>query len=62
MADVVAPYTTLTPLGEQQLRGDCPFCQSTMLRVRPAHGAFHCFGCGARDDARMFVAKIGRRP
>ncbi|WP_413803992.1 CHC2 zinc finger domain-containing protein [Streptomyces iranensis] len=55
-------YTALSPLGEQQLRGDCPFCRSPYLRIRPGHGTYHCFGCGAGGDARMFAAKVGHRP
>ncbi|WP_103349906.1 CHC2 zinc finger domain-containing protein [Amycolatopsis sp. CA-128772] len=62
IADLVAAYTPLSPLGKQQLRGNCPFCRSPMFRVRPRHNTFHCFSCGAGGDARMFAAKIGHQP
>lgn len=62
IADLVAQYTPLSPLGEQQLCGDCPFCRSTAFRVRPRHNTFHCFSCGTGGDARTFAAKIGHRP
>ncbi|MEV6872243.1 CHC2 zinc finger domain-containing protein [Amycolatopsis sp. NPDC051128] len=61
IAELVGRYVQLSPLGEQQLRGDCPLCRSRMFRVRPSHGTFHCFGCGVGGDARMFAAEVGHR-
>ncbi|EME59263.1 CHC2 zinc finger domain-containing protein [Amycolatopsis decaplanina] len=55
---VVAPHVELSPLGDSQLQGSCPFCGSRAFRVRPAYGTFHCFGCGDGGDAQMFAAKI----
>jgi hypothetical protein len=36
IAELIGQYTTLSPLGEQQLRGDSPFCRSRTFRVRAA--------------------------
>ncbi|NKQ59380.1 hypothetical protein HFP15_41765 [Amycolatopsis sp. K13G38] len=62
IAELVGQYVQLSPLGEQQLRGDCPFCRSTAFRIRPRHNTFHCYGCGIGGDARMFATKIDHRP
>uniref|UniRef100_UPI003F49B125 CHC2 zinc finger domain-containing protein n=1 Tax=Amycolatopsis sp. CA-293810 TaxID=3239926 RepID=UPI003F49B125 len=59
IVEVVSPHVKLSPLGDSQLQGACPFCGSRAFRVRPTHGTFHCFGCGAGGDARMFAAQIG---
>jgi hypothetical protein len=59
---LVEQYVRLTPLGDHQLRGDCPFCRSRMFRVRPVHNTFHCFACGEGCDPRAFAAKVGHRP
>ncbi|HEY0694329.1 MAG TPA: CHC2 zinc finger domain-containing protein [Kribbella sp.] len=37
-------------------------CRSPRRRIRPSHNTFHCFGCGAGGDARMFAAAVGHRP
>ena len=51
----------LHPLSDHDLRGACPFCESTAFRVRPAFGTFHCFGCGEGGDAWSFTTKIDDR-
>ncbi|WP_414639982.1 CHC2 zinc finger domain-containing protein [Amycolatopsis sp.] len=50
------------PHAGDRLRGDCPFCGSAApaFIVRPAHGTFHCLGCGAGGDAARFAAEFGR--
>lgn len=58
---LVEQYVRLSPIGERQLRGDCPFCRSRMFRVRPDHGTFHCFACGEGGNARTFAEKVGGR-
>lgn len=60
IAALVAQFTELCPSGTDQLRGTCPFCQSTAFLVRPGHGTFHCLRCGEGGDARTFAAKIRR--
>nr|WP_192747044.1 CHC2 zinc finger domain-containing protein [Amycolatopsis roodepoortensis] len=60
IVEAVSPHVELSPLGDTQLQGACPFCGSRAFRVRPAYGTFHCFGCGAGGDAPMFEDKIGR--
>lgn len=61
IVELVGQYVRLSPLGERQLRGDCPFCRSQMFRVRPDHGTFHCFACGEGGNVRSFAAKVGHR-
>lgn len=58
IVEIVGRYTTLQPFGETQLRGDCPFCRSSALRVWPTFGTFHCFCCGDGGDAAAFAVKI----
>jgi DNA primase len=55
---LVGRYTVLQPLGEHQLRGQCPFCGTAGLRVRPNYGTFHCWSCGHGGDANVFTAHI----
>ncbi|MET9260474.1 CHC2 zinc finger domain-containing protein [Amycolatopsis sp. NPDC004079] len=59
---LVEQYVRLSPIGERQLRGDCPFCGSRMFRVRPDHNTFHCFACGEGGGVRRFAEKVGYRP
>jgi DNA primase len=48
----------LQPLGEHQLRGQCPFCGTAGLRARPHYGTLHCWSCGHGGDANVFTAYI----
>ena len=61
IVELVSRYTVLRPLGETQLQGSCPFCDSTAFRVRPTFGTFHCSRCGEGGDATMFTARIEDR-
>ncbi|MCK2245207.1 CHC2 zinc finger domain-containing protein [Crossiella sp. S99.2] len=60
IADLIEQHTTLRPTVHGQLQGDCPFCNSTAFVVRPAHGTYHCFGCGDGGDSRAFATKVQR--
>ncbi len=59
---VVGRHVALAPHAGDRLRGDCPFCGSPApaFIVRPAHGTFHCLGCGVGGDAARFAAAIDR--
>ncbi|TKG57562.1 CHC2 zinc finger domain-containing protein [Prauserella endophytica] len=55
---VVARHVVLREHAPGQWSGRCPFCSSTTFRVRPAHGTYHCFGCGEGGTAPTFTARI----
>src|SRR3954465_10410439 len=58
--DVVREHVTLAPAGIGSLKGLCPFHdeKSASFNVRPAVGAWHCFGCGEGGDVISFVQKV----
>ncbi|GAB3060175.1 DNA primase [Intrasporangium mesophilum] len=58
--DVVREYVTLRPAGPGSLKGLCPFHdeKTPSFNVRPAVGAWHCFGCQEGGDVISFVQKI----
>lgn len=58
--DVVREHVTLRPAGPGSLKGLCPFHdeKTPSFNVRPAVGAWHCFGCGEGGDVISFVQKI----
>jgi len=58
--DVVREHVTLRPAGTGSLKGLCPFHdeKTPSFTVRPAVGAWHCFGCGEGGDILAFVMAI----
>ena len=56
----IGEYVALRRAGAGSLKGLCPFHdeKTPSFNVRPAHGTFHCFGCGEGGDAIAFVMKI----
>ncbi|MGB5952871.1 MAG: DNA primase [Ornithinimicrobium sp.] len=58
--DVVREHVTLRPAGTGSLKGLCPFHdeKTPSFTVRPAAGAWHCFGCGEGGDILAFVMAI----
>ncbi|KNX37422.1 DNA primase [Luteipulveratus halotolerans] len=60
LEDVVREHVTLRPAGAGSLKGLCPFHdeKTPSFNIRPAVGAFHCFGCGEGGDVIEFVMKV----
>ncbi|NMM34315.1 MAG: DNA primase [Phycicoccus sp.] len=60
IADVVREHVTLRSAGPGSLKGLCPFHdeKSPSFNVRPATGAWHCFGCGEGGDVISFVQRV----
>jgi len=58
--DVIREHVTLRPAGSGSLKGLCPFHdeKTPSFTVRPAAGAWHCFGCGEGGDVLAFVMAI----
>ena len=58
--DVVREHVTLRPAGPGSLKGLCPFHdeKTPSFNIRPAVGAWHCFGCGEGGDVISFVQKV----
>ncbi|MGB7449267.1 MAG: DNA primase, partial [Ornithinimicrobium sp.] len=58
--DVVREHVTLRPAGTGSLKGLCPFHdeKTPSFTVRPAAGAWHCFGGGEGGDILAFVMAI----
>ncbi len=58
--DVVGEYVALRPAGGGSLKGLCPFHdeKSPSFNVRPAHGYYHCFGCGEGGDSIKFIQEV----
>ncbi|MDV3222829.1 MAG: DNA primase [Intrasporangium sp.] len=58
--DVVREHVTLRPAGPGSLKGLCPFHdeKTPSFNIRPAVGAWHCFGCDEGGDVISFVQKI----
>ncbi|GAA1237387.1 DNA primase [Oryzihumus leptocrescens] len=58
--DVVREHVTLRSAGPGSLKGLCPFHdeKSPSFNIRPAVGAWHCFGCGEGGDVISFVQKV----
>ncbi|WP_018155105.1 DNA primase [Demetria terragena] len=60
LEDVVREHVTLRAAGPGSLKGLCPFHdeKSPSFNIRPAVGAYHCFGCGEGGDVIEFVMKV----
>ncbi len=60
LEDVVREHVTLRSAGPGSLKGLCPFHdeKSPSFNIRPAVGAWHCFGCGEGGDVISFVQKV----
>ena len=60
LEDVVREHVTLRPAGAGSLKGLCPFHdeKTPSFNIRPAVGAFHCFGCNEGGDVIEFVMKV----
>jgi hypothetical protein len=58
--EVVGEYVALRRARADSLKGLCPFHEEKFpsFHVRPAHGTFHCFGCGVGGSVLDFVMKI----
>ncbi|MGI8947414.1 MAG: DNA primase [Ornithinimicrobium sp.] len=58
--DVVRDHVTLRNAGTGSLKGLCPFHddKTPSFTVRPAVGAYHCFGCGEGGDVIAFVMAV----
>ena len=58
--DVVREHVTLRSAGPGSMKGLCPFHdeKSPSFNIRPAVGAWHCFGCGEGGDVISFIQKI----
>ena len=58
--EIVGEYVALRPAGGGSLKGLCPFHdeKSPSFNVRPAHGYYHCFGCGEGGDAIKFIQEV----
>ena len=58
--DVVREHVTLRSAGPGSMKGLCPFHdeKSPSFNIRPAVGAWHCFGCGEGGDVIAFLQKI----
>lgn len=58
--DVVREHVTLRTAGIGSLKGLCPFHdeKTPSFTIRPAVGAYHCFGCGEGGDVIAFVMAI----
>ncbi|YAL82137.1 DNA primase [Dermacoccaceae bacterium W4C1] len=59
LEDVVREHVTLRHAGPGSLKGLCPFHdeKTPSFTIRPAVGAYHCFGCGEGGDVIEFVMK-----
>ena len=60
IADVIGESVQLRPAGGGRLKGLCPFHdeKTPSFTVRPAVGAWHCFGCGEGGDLISFVQRV----
>ncbi|HET7397603.1 MAG TPA: DNA primase [Intrasporangium sp.] len=60
LEDVVREHVTLRSAGPGSLKGLCPFHdeKTPSFTIRPAVGAWHCFGCGEGGDLISFVQKV----
>jgi DNA primase len=60
LEDVVREHVTLRSAGPGSLKGLCPFHdeKTPSFTIRPAVGAWHCFGCGEGGDVISFVQKV----
>ena len=58
--DVVREHVTLRSAGPGSFKGLCPFHdeKTPSFTIRPAVGAWHCFGCGEGGDLISFVQKV----
>lgn len=58
--DVVREHVTLRSAGPGSLKGLCPFHdeKTPSFNIRPAVGAWHCFGCQEGGDVISFVQKV----
>lgn len=60
LEDVVREHVTLRHAGPGSMKGLCPFHdeRTPSFTIRPAVGAYHCFGCGEGGDVIEFVMKV----
>ncbi|GAA5023654.1 DNA primase [Terrabacter aeriphilus] len=60
LEDVVREHVTLRSAGPGSLKGLCPFHdeKTPSFNIRPAVGAWHCFGCQEGGDVISFVQKV----
>src|SRR3954467_14328258 len=58
--DVVREHVTLRSAGPGSLKGLCPFHdeKTPSFNIRPAVGAWHCFGCSEGGDVISFIQKV----
>ncbi|NHN57441.1 DNA primase [Calidifontibacter sp. DB0510] len=58
--EVVAEHVTLRSAGPGSMKGLCPFHdeKTPSFYVRPAVGAYNCFGCGKGGDVISFVMEM----
>ena len=58
--EIVGEHVTLKTAGVGSMKGLCPFHdeRTPSFHVRPALGAWHCFGCDEGGDTISFVQKI----
>src|SRR6476659_3770153 len=58
--DVVREHVTLRSAGPGSLKGLCPFHdeKTPSFNIRPAVGAWHCFGCQEGGDVISFIQKV----
>ena len=58
--EVVGEHVTLRRSGPGSLKGLCPFHdeKTPSFYVRPAVGAYNCFGCGKGGDVISFVMEV----
>ncbi len=60
LEDVVREHVNLRSAGPGSMKGLCPFHdeRTPSFNIRPAVGAWHCFGCDEGGDVISFVQKI----
>ncbi|GAA3702016.1 DNA primase [Terrabacter ginsenosidimutans] len=60
LEDVVREHVTLRSAGPGSLKGLCPFHdeKTPSFNIRPAVGAWHCFGCQEGGDVISFIQKV----
>src|SRR6478735_826835 len=60
LEDVVREHVTLRSAGPGSLKGLCPFHdeKTPSFNIRPAVGAWHCFGCQEGGDVISFIQNV----
>ena len=58
--EVIRDYVTLKSAGGGSLKGLCPFHdeRSPSFNVSPSKGAWYCFGCGEKGNAKTFAKRL----